>query len=149
MNGDNGPDISAVLDDLPVQQRGEVSSMSMQEAVKVCCLKLYIKCYIICNNGCICLGWILAASPWKPDSKAFTKSKLILMDYQKLKMMSVQGIKDLIKDVLHTGKKDFHPDFINSNMHEILYIKSYIILYCWNLYHVLYHIVHSIFLDMI
>jgi hypothetical protein len=29
MNGDNGPYISAVLDDLPVQQRGEVASISM------------------------------------------------------------------------------------------------------------------------
>jgi hypothetical protein len=62
MNGDNGPDISASLDDLPVQQRGEVASISMQEAVEVCCLTLYIICYIICNNGCICLGWTLAAS---------------------------------------------------------------------------------------
>ena len=62
MNGDNGPDISAALDDLPVQQRGEVASISMQVAVEVCCLTLYIICYIICNNRCICLGWILAAS---------------------------------------------------------------------------------------
>jgi hypothetical protein len=62
MNGDNGPDISAVLDDLPVQQRGEVASISMQEVVEVCCLTWYIICYIICNNRCICLGWILAAS---------------------------------------------------------------------------------------
>ncbi len=62
MNGDNGPDISAALDDLPVLQRGEVASTSIQEAVEVCCLTLYMICYIICNNGCICLGWILAAS---------------------------------------------------------------------------------------
>ena len=62
MIGDNGPDISAALDDLPVQQRGEVASISMQEAVEACCLTLYIMFYIICNNGCICLGWILAAS---------------------------------------------------------------------------------------
>ena len=33
MNGDNGPDISAALDDLPVQQGGEVACISMQEAV--------------------------------------------------------------------------------------------------------------------
>ncbi len=33
MNGDNRPDISAALDDLPVQQRGEVASISMHEAV--------------------------------------------------------------------------------------------------------------------
>jgi hypothetical protein len=66
MNGDNGPDISAALNDLPVQQRGEVASISMQEAAEVCCLALYIICYtichiicyiicyIICNDGCIC-----------------------------------------------------------------------------------------------
>jgi hypothetical protein len=46
--------------------------------------------------------------PSKQDSTAFTKSKSILMDNQKLMMMSVQDIKDLIKDVLHN--KDFHPD---------------------------------------
>jgi hypothetical protein len=39
------------------------------------------------------------------------------MDDQKLKMMSVQGIKDLIKDVLHN--KDFYPDGVNNNMQEI------------------------------
>ena len=38
------------------------------------------------------------------------------MDYQKLKMMSVQDMKDLIKDVLHN--KDFHPDGVDDNMHE-------------------------------
>ena len=49
------------------------------------------------------------------------------MDYQKLKMMSVQDIKDLIKDVLHN--KDFHPDGVDDNMHEMLYITSYMISY--------------------
>lgn len=62
----DGPDIAAALDDLPVPQRGEVGGISMQEAVEVCNLTLYIICYIICNiiynNGCICLDWILAAS---------------------------------------------------------------------------------------
>jgi hypothetical protein len=48
MNGDNGPDISAALDDLPVQQRGEVASIFMQEKAEVCCLALYIIC---CNNA--------------------------------------------------------------------------------------------------
>jgi hypothetical protein len=62
MNCDNGPDISAALDHLPVLQKGEVASISMQEAVEVCCLTLHIICYIICNNGCICLGWILSTS---------------------------------------------------------------------------------------
>ena len=32
----DGPDISAVLADLPVPQRGDVPTMSMQEAVEVC-----------------------------------------------------------------------------------------------------------------
>ena len=70
------------------------------------------------------------------------------MDHQKLMMMmSVQDIKDLIKDVLHN--KDFHTDGVDYNMHVILYIISYMISYCWNLSHMLYHIVYSIFLDMI
>jgi hypothetical protein len=75
-----------------------------------------------------CLGWILAAvqPPCKQDSTAFTKSKSILMDNQKLMMMSVQDIKDLIKDVLHN--KDFHPDGVYNNMHKI-YIISYMISY--------------------
>jgi hypothetical protein len=34
MNGDNGPDISAALDDLPVQQRGEVARISMQDSAR-------------------------------------------------------------------------------------------------------------------
>jgi hypothetical protein len=55
MNGDNGPDIFAVLDDLPVLQRGDVASISMQEALDVCCLTLYIISYIVCNTGCISL----------------------------------------------------------------------------------------------
>ena len=41
--------------------------------------------------------------------------------------MSVQDIKDLIKDVLHN--KDFHPDGVYDNMHKILYIISYMISY--------------------
>jgi hypothetical protein len=72
--------------------------------------------------------------PWKQDSTAFTKSNLILMDYQKLKMMTVQDIKDLMKDVLRN--KDFHSEGTNDNMHKILYMISY---YC-NLSHILYHI---------
>jgi hypothetical protein len=49
------------------------------------------------------------------------------MDNQKLMMMSVQDIKDLIKDVLHN--KDFHPDGVYDNMHKILFIISYMISY--------------------
>jgi hypothetical protein len=63
----------------------------------------------------MCLGWILASS-----IEAFTKSKHILMDYQKLMMMNVQDIKDLIKDVYHN--KDFHPDSVDNNMHERVFI---------------------------
>ena len=139
MNGDNGPDISAALDDLPawVQQRGEVARKSMQEAVEACCLTLYIICYIICNNRFVFAWAGYLQPPWKQDSTAFTKSKCILMDYQKLKMMSVQDIKDLIKDVLHN--KDFHPDWVDDNMHEILYIISYMISYCWN--YIIYYII--------
>ncbi len=46
----NGPDISAVLDDLPVLQRGGVAGIAMQEAVAVCCLTLNIVCFIICKT---------------------------------------------------------------------------------------------------
>jgi hypothetical protein len=59
------------------------------------------------------------------------------MDYQKLKMMSVQDIKDLIKDVLHN--KDFHPDRVDGNMHKMLYIISYMISYCCN--YIIYYII--------
>ena len=45
----DGPDISAALADLPVPQRGDVPTISMQEAVEVWCISYYIICYIICN----------------------------------------------------------------------------------------------------
>ena len=45
----DGPDISAALADLPVPQRGDVPTMSMQEAVEVCCVTYYIICYIVCD----------------------------------------------------------------------------------------------------
>jgi hypothetical protein len=56
--------------------------------------------------------------PREEDSTAFTKSERILMDYQKLKRMSAQDIKDLIEDVLHN--KDFDSDEVDHNMHERL-----------------------------
>ena len=57
--------------------------------------------------------------PREEDSTAFTKSERILMDYQKLKRMSAQDIKDLIEDVLHN--KDFDSDDeVDHNMHERL-----------------------------
>jgi hypothetical protein len=144
MNGDNGPDISAALDYLPVQQRGEVASISMQEAVKVCCLTLYIICYIMCNNGCICLGWILAASMERRQYSFSLSPRARASRWTtKLKMMSVQGIKDLIKDVLHN--KDFYPDGVDNNMHEMLYIISYMISYCWNISFIIsYMIIYDI-----
>jgi hypothetical protein len=46
----NIPDISAVLDDLAVLQRGEVAGISMQEAVAVCCLTQS-------SNSCTCRVW--------------------------------------------------------------------------------------------
>ena len=49
---------------------------------------------------------------------AFTKSKRILMDYQNLKKMSAQDIKDLIQDVLHN--KEFDIDEVDHNMHDRL-----------------------------
>ena len=45
--------ISAVLENLPVPQRGKEACISMQEAIAVCCLNLYIIYYILCNNRCI------------------------------------------------------------------------------------------------
>ena len=56
--------------------------------------------------------------PNEEDRTAFTKSERILMDYQKLKKMSAQDIKDLIQDVLHN--KEFDIDEVDHNMHERL-----------------------------
>ena len=56
--------------------------------------------------------------PIEEDRTAFTKSERILMDYQKLKKMSAQDIKDLIQDVLHN--KEFDIDEVDHNMHDRL-----------------------------
>ena len=56
--------------------------------------------------------------PNEEDRTAFTKSERILMDYQKLKKMSAQDIKDLIQDVLHN--KEFDIDEVDHNMHDRL-----------------------------
>jgi hypothetical protein len=56
--------------------------------------------------------------PNEQDRTAFTKSERILMDYQKLKKMSAQDIKDLIQDVLHN--KEFDVDEVDHNMHDRL-----------------------------
>ena len=45
----DGPDISAVLADLPVPQKGDIPTMSMQEAVEVCSVQYYVICDIICD----------------------------------------------------------------------------------------------------
>ena len=45
----DGPDISAALADLPVPQRGDVPTMSMQEAVEVCSVTYDIIYYIVCD----------------------------------------------------------------------------------------------------
>ncbi len=67
----------------------------------------------------ICLGWILAASMQTRQYSFHQEQEHpggLPQSWHKLKMMSVQDIKDLIKDVLHN--KDFHPDGVDDNMHE-------------------------------
>ena len=49
--------------------------------------------------------------PNEQDHTAFTKGQCILMDYQTLKKMSAQDIKDLIQDVLHN--KEFDVDEVH------------------------------------
>jgi len=44
----DGQDISDALAELPVPQRGDVPTMSMQEALEVCSVTDYIIWYIIC-----------------------------------------------------------------------------------------------------
>ena len=56
----DGPDISAALADLPVPQRGDVPTMSKQEAVEVCSITYYIIWYIVCDM--LLTGGIRAAS---------------------------------------------------------------------------------------
>jgi hypothetical protein len=43
---------------------------------------------------------------------------MLMLDYQKLKKMSAQDIKDLIQDVLH--KKEFNSNEVDNNMHKRL-----------------------------
>ena len=45
----DGPDISAALADLPVPQRGDVPTMSKQEAVEVCSITYYIIWSLVCD----------------------------------------------------------------------------------------------------
>ena len=52
------------------------------------------------------------------DRTAFTKSERILMNFQKLKCMNAQDIKDLIQDVLHN--EDFDFEEVDHDMHERL-----------------------------
>ena len=65
--------------------------------------------------------WLLSYSqaglippPNADDRRAFTPSERILMDFQKLKRMNAQDIKDLIQDVLHID--NFDSDEVDHNM---------------------------------
>ena len=69
--------------------------------------------------------WLLSYSqaglippPNVDDRRAFTPSERILMDFQKLKRMNAQDIKDLIQDVLHID--NFDSDEVDHNMHDRL-----------------------------
>ena len=69
--------------------------------------------------------WLLSYSqaglippPNADDRRAFTSSERILMDFQKLKRMNAQDIKDLIQDVLHND--NFDSDEVDHNMHDRL-----------------------------
>ena len=52
------------------------------------------------------------------DSRVFTKSERILLDYQKLKRMSAADLKDLIQQVLKNP--EFNIDEVDHDMHERL-----------------------------
>ena len=60
----------------------------------------------------------LIPPPNEDDRRAFTPSERILMDFQKLKTMNAQDIKDLIQDVLHND--NFDVDEVDHNMHDRL-----------------------------
>ena len=52
------------------------------------------------------------------DSRAFTKSERILLDFQRMKRMNARDLKDLIQDVLKHS--EFNADEVDHNMHERL-----------------------------
>ena len=57
-------------------------------------------------------------APKPDDSRAFTKSERILLDFQRLKRMNARDLKDLIQDVLKHS--EFNADEVDHNMHERL-----------------------------
>ena len=57
-------------------------------------------------------------APNEDDSRVFTKSERILLDYQKLKRMSAADLKDLIQQVLKNP--EFNIDEVDHDMHERL-----------------------------
>jgi len=72
---------------------------------------------------CICLhyydsqaGYIDAANA--DDSRVFTKSERLLLDYQKVKRMTATDLKDLIQQVLKNP--EFNIDEVDHDMHERL-----------------------------
>ena len=95
----SGPDISAVIADLPVPQHGFIEGMSVEDAVKAGHLPV-------------------SASSDEDHLRAFTRSERILQDFQRLKRMSARDLKDLIQDVLKNP--EFSIDEVDHNMHERL-----------------------------
>ena len=95
----SGPDISALNDDLPVPQEASFDSMSVQEAGEVCLHELYCISYII---SCLCI--------------TDTRSERILMDHQRLKAISANDLRDLIRNVLKNP--EFNADEVDQDMHS-------------------------------
>ena len=77
----SGPDISAVIADLPVPQHCFIEGMSVEDAVKAGHLPV-------------------SASSDEDHLRAFTRSERILQDFQRLKRMSARDLKGLIQDIL-------------------------------------------------
>jgi|LauGreDrversion4_2_1035121.scaffolds.fasta_scaffold647128_1 hypothetical protein len=57
-------------------------------------------------------------APNPDDSRTFTRSERILLDYQKLKKMNARDLKDLIQNVLHDP--EFNAADVDHNMHARL-----------------------------
>ena len=123
----NGPDISAAVNDLPLPREGDVSCVSVQEAVAVSSDMMYdIGCDLVYDivydistyllRSCSQAG--LIQPPSADDRLAFTPSERILMDFQKLKRLNALVIKNLIQDVLHN--ENFDSDEDDHNMHDRL-----------------------------
>ena len=61
-------------------------------------------------------GQLPAQNP--DESRAFTKSERILLDFQRMKRMNARDLKDPIQDVLHNP--EFNAAEVDHNMHERL-----------------------------